>query len=293
MRKEILDYAKKMGYFSEEMTPVEMWSGTKSLIFNADGTYSIFFGWKDCILKKVNRELLEEFTKYFFRKEVVEVKSSGILMMNLPEDKVFSIWNIDMFRKYDIQLFFLSKEFDKRLLLRAVMQITYVSLPYITLRMDRFEELGNIKIPEDKQERIVFSEFGTRNLNCGKVYHDSEKGTYIYKITVPYTEYIRELMVDAEKILKEKYGKMIYVSFSGFQQNMFISCKGEDIGSVVERELICLDYAMMLLEKRDQINEFQLYKEVFSLLEADSSGQYRKEYLSCSRTFEYVLHDKC
>lgn len=78
-----------MGYITDIMTPVKMFSGTKSLIFNTDGTYSILFVWNDSVLKKINQELLHNFTKNFFRNYSVEVKNNGILMLNLSEDFAF------------------------------------------------------------------------------------------------------------------------------------------------------------------------------------------------------------
>lgn len=293
LRQEILDYAKKMGYVTDTMTPVRMFSGTKSLIFNSNGTYSIFFCWHDSILKKINKELLDKFTKNFFSNHPVTVKSNGVLMLNLSEDEAFSRENIDMFREYDIQLLYLNPEFDKKLLLRAVMQRAFIYLPCNTLRSGQFEKIGNITIPEDKQENLTFNEFGKRNMNCGTVYYSSKNDSYTYQITVPYTKYIRELMIDTEKVLKAKYGKNVYVFFSDFNKNINISCNGESIGSDVERELISLDYAMTFLRDEWQFNRFQLYDSIISLLEADSSGQFRNEYFSYLRTLKHVLPDKC
>lgn len=134
--QEILDYAKKMGYVTDTMKPVKMFRGTKSFIFNNDGTYSIFFSWYNSILKTINQELLDKFTKDFFSNHPVEVKSNGVLMANLSEDKVFSRENIDIFREYDIQLLYLDPKFDKKLLLRAVIQRAFIHLPCNTLRRE-------------------------------------------------------------------------------------------------------------------------------------------------------------
>ena len=214
-------------------------------------------------------------------------------MLNLSEDEAFSRENIDMFREYDIQLLYLNPEFDKKLLLRAVMQRAFIYLPCNTLRSGQFEKIGNITIPEDKQENLIFNEFGKRNMNCGTVYYSSKNDSYTYQITVPYTKYIRELMIDTEKVLKAKYGKNVYVFFSDFNKNINISCNGESIGSDVERELISLDYAMTFLRDEWQFNRFQLYDSIISLLEADSSGQFRNEYFSYLTTLKRVLPDKC
>ncbi len=295
LRQEIFDYAKKMGYVTDKMTPVEMFSGTKSLIFNTDGTYSIFFGWHDSIIKEIQQSLLYKFTSNFFKGQSFEIKNNGVLMTRLSESQVFSRKNIDTFRKYDIQLLYLQPEFDKKLLLRAIMQRAFIQLPCNTLRDGQFEEIGNIAIPEDRQEYLSFNEFGKKDLNCGTVYRNNDFGNeiYTYQITVPYTEYIRELMVDAEKLLKAKYGKKVYVGFLGFNQNIRISCNGETIASDVERELISLDYAMMFLRDESKFNSSQLYYSIISLLESDSSGQFRDEYFSYLKMLKHVLPDKC
>lgn len=100
---------------------------------------------------------------------------------------------IGLFYKEDINL---NPKFDKKLLLRAVMQRAFIHLPCNTLRSGQFEKIGNITIPEDRQEYLTFNDFGKQNLNCGTVYYDSKHDSYTYQITVPYTEYIRELMID-------------------------------------------------------------------------------------------------
>lgn len=296
LRQEILDYAKKMGYVTDTMTPVEMTTGIKSLIFNADGTYNVFYRWHDGIMKKIGWELLINFTKDFFDNQEIDIANNGVLMKNLSEKEVFSRENIDIFRSYDIQLFYLNSEFDKTLLLRAVMQRAFIHLPCNTLRKGQFEKSGSITIPEDKQENIKFDEFGVRNMKCGKAYHDSEgnRENYRYQITVPYTEFIRELMIDTEKVLRERFGKNVFVSFSGYGQDIFISyCENECVNSAVERELLSLDYAIYFLQKETEFNSYQLYASIISLLEADSDGKFRDEYFSYLKTLKYVLPEKC
>lgn len=292
LRPEIYSYAKKMGYVTETMTPVKMLNGTKSLLLNNDGTYSIFFAWHDDFLKKINHELLRKFTKNFFSNYSIEIKSNGVLLVNLTEDIAFSRQNIDIFRVYDIQLFYITPQFDKKLLLRAVMNRAFICSPCDMLRRGHFKKIGNIAIPEDRKGRLPLNEFGRYYMNCGTVYYNSEFDSYTYRITVPYTESIRELMIDTEKVLKAKYGKLVYVRFSGFKQDLSINCNGNDIGSDVERELTCLDYAMTLLREEDRFNEFQLYSSIISLLEADSSGKYMHEYYSYMETLKRVLPDK-
>lgn len=295
LRQEILDYARKMEYVTEAMTPVKMFTGTKSLILNEDGTYSIFFSWYDKVAVDFNQEL-DEFTRNFFRNQAVEIVSNGILMYNLTENEVFSRENIDIWRDYDIQLYYLRPRIDKCLLLRALIQRAFIDdFPCNTLRRGQFEKVGNIAIPEHRQERITFNEFGKKKMNCGTAYYSNEYGneTYTYQIDVPYSEYIRELMVNTEKVLQVKYGKNVYVRFSGFNQNIFINFKGKEIVADVERELIALDYAMTFLHDESQCNKWQLYGSIISMLETDSSGKYRNEYFSYLEMLKHVFPDKC
>ena len=292
LRKEILDYAKKMGYVTDVMTSVKMYSGTKSLILKPDGTYNIFFKWNDNVLQEINQELLHKYTKYFFGNYSVEIKSSGVLMVNLSEDIAFSRRNIDIFRMYDIQLFYINPQFDKGLLLQAVMQRAFIALPHNILSRDQFKKTGKISIPEDRQNRLTFNEFGKHKLNCGTASYNSDVDVYMYRITVPYTESIRELMIDTEKVLQSRYGEKVSVRFSGFKQNIRFYCNGRTFDSDIERELICLDYAMTFLQKEVHFNPFQLYSSILSLLEADSSGQFRNEYFSYLETLKRELPDK-
>lgn len=295
IRQEIIDYAKKMGYISDTMKPVKMFSGSKSLIYNPNGTYNIFFAWNDNILNKINRKLLDNFTKDFFKGKNIEIKDNGVLMKELPENTVFSRKNIDIFREYDIKLKYLSPEYDKKLLLKAVMKRAFVYLPANFLRRGQFDTTGNIIIPEDRQEQITFNEYGKKNMNCGTIYYNNEYDSemYTYRITVPYNEFIRELMVDTEKVLRAKYGKNVFVRFSGFNENICISCNGKPIGNDVERELIALDYAMTFLRDENQYNHYQLYASIISLLESDSTGKFRDEYFSYLKTLKNELTSEC
>lgn len=292
LREEILDYAKRMGYVTDVMTPVKMYSGIKSLILKPDGTYNIFFCWNDNVLKEINQDLLHKYTEYFFSNCSVEIKKNGVLMVNLSEDIAFSRKNIDLFRVYDIQLFYLSQKFDKKLLLQAVMQRAFISSPYNILSREQFKETGRISIPEDRQTRLIFNKFGRHKFNCGIASYNDDADVYMYRITVPYTESIRELMIDTEKVLQSRYGKKISVRFSGFKQNICFYCNDRAFDADIERELICLDYAMTFLQKEVHSNPFQLYSSILSLLEADSSGQFRNEYFSYLETLKRELPDK-
>ena len=299
IRKEFVDYAKKMGYITDEMTPVVMKTGTKSLMFNSDDTYNIYFEWDDNILEKINREFLEKFTKNYFSGYNIEIKDNGILMKNLLENEVFSRKNIDLFRIYDIQVLCLYPEIDKLLLLRALMQRAFIYLPCNTLRRNQFQKVGSINIPENKKKQINFNEYNNSAMICGKAYYSKHAEAFFeygYKFNT-YLEYIRELFVNAEKILKEKYkeNEDIIVRFSPFSQEFYIIYKGEDeeIMSDIQRELITLDYAMAILKYENEFNSPQFHNSIISLLEADSSGIYQKEYISYLNTLKRILPEKC
>ena len=282
MRQEIRDYARKMNYISDTMIPVTMVSGTKSLIFNPDKTYNIFLKWHDDIMKKIPLELLDKFTRNYFKGKKIVIKSDGILLENLLEHEVFSRENIDLIREYDIQVFYLNPEIDKILLLRAVIQRAFVEIPRNMLRDGQFEKQGIVEIPENRQEYLEFDQFDEKSMNCGVIDHNAEYHIYTYQITVPYTEYIRETMLDTEKILNEKYGEAdVWVLFSGVNQHIQI-CYGESTNSIqlqeIERDLIVLDYAMTLLRDENQFWFYQFYQSIISLLETDSSGKFKNEY---------------
>ncbi len=95
------------------------------------------------------------------------------------------------------------------------MQIAFIDRPDNILRQGMFEKTGKSTVPEDWQSN-TFNSFGNMQMNCGKLHHSNVDGVeeYTYQITVPYSEAIRELMIDAEKILKARYGKKVYVRYT-------------------------------------------------------------------------------
>lgn len=290
MRKEIIEYAKKIGFLSEKMTPVEMTSGTKSLIFNEDGTYDISFKWNENVIKNIENDFLKQFTSWYFRDFNVSMAHDGVILKNLSEDKVFSRKNIDIMRKYDIQLRCLDPQIDKIILLHAIMQRACIYSPENILSEKYFDNnrIGrNIIIPNKSKGRIRFNEFGTNHMLYGKISYNEEYEMYNYYINVPYNEYIRELMLSTEKIIKHKYG--IYVSFSPFAECISVSSHRN---VKIEREFFVLDYAIKLLHVEREFNEYQLYDAIISLLEADASGIFVKEYFSTLKMLKDVLPEK-
>lgn len=242
IRKEIVDYAKKVGYIAEKMTPVVMSTGTKSLLFNEDGTYSIFFKWNDEITQKIDREFLINFTKTFFRAfDTVEVQSDGVLVRDLSEEEVFSRSNIDTFRVYDIWLLFVSPEINKKLLLEALIKIAYMDdIPGNLLRWHfKREKVTKISLPEEISERIIIDEAGERCLKCGVAYHDIKDRHHIYKykLSVPYAEAIRKLIVDTEELLKAELSESASILFSKFDERVLTCFKdGKCLSEEQEQE---------------------------------------------------------
>lgn len=290
MRKEIIYYAKKMGYISEKMTPVEMISGTKALIFNEDGTYDISFKWNENVIKNIENKFLKQFTRWYFRDFNMSMVSDGVILKNLSEDKVFSRENIDIIRKYDIQLRCLEPQIDKNILLHAIMQRACIYSPENILSEKYFRDNRrgrNIIIPNKRKERICFNEFGTNHMLCGNVSYNEEYEMYNYYINVPYNEYIRELMLIEEKIIKHKYG--VYVSFSPFTECISVSSHRN---VKIEREFFVLDYAIKLIHVEKDFNHFQLYDAIISLLEADASGIFVNEYFLTLKMLKDVLPEK-
>jgi len=295
IRPEILEYAKKMGYVTDEMTPVKMASGTKTLIYNDDGSYGVFYEWSSSVTQRIEFGFLKKFTmKFFSGYENVTVEKNGVLLNNLVEEKVFSRSNIDTLRVYDIQLKYLDPAIDKTLLLRAAIQVAFIDIPYNTLGGVDFKESNNIMIPNNIKTSITFDEFGMAQMKCGKAYHDDENGfeSYTYEITVPYKEAIRELFCDVEKVLNARYGKDGHVFFSKYREYIGVSVNRADIGQDVERAFICIDYALSLLQEERSFNSYLFYRAIFSLLEADSSGIFKEEYFSYLEMMKKLFPEK-
>ena len=291
MREGIIEYAKKIGYISEEMTPVEMTSGTKALIFNTDGTYDISFKWNEKTRKTIESGFLRQFTSCYFRDFDIFMVSDGVILKNLSEDNVFSKENIDIIRKYDIQLRCLDPQIDRKILLQAIMQRAFISLPQNILSKEYFnpDRVGNnITIPNKCKKSIHFNKFGIKHMMCGTVSYDKMLGTYVYSIDVPYSEYIRELMLNAKKIIEYKYG--IHAVFLPFRECIDVSSNKRN--KKIEKELIILDYAIKLLHIEKNFNHYQLYDAIISLLEADASGTFKKEYFSTLKMLKDTLPEK-
>ena len=94
-------------------------------------------------------------------------------------------------------------------------------------------------------------------------------------------------MLSTEKIIKHKYG--VYVSFSPFNEGISVSSHRN---VKIEREFFVLDCAIKLLDVERDFNHYQLYDAIISLLEADSSGIFVKEYFETLKMLKEVLPEK-
>lgn len=308
MHPKIFDYAKKMGYVADEMTPVKMRSGEKSLICNADGTYSISYTWNDSIRENIDESIRKQFTEMFFQQKAkslkgcttpIEFRSDGILMPNLTEKQVFSRKNIYIFGIYDIQLFFLSQEFDKILLLRAIMKIDSLGQADI-LGRGEFRSPGEIEILGNQQKRLPLNEFKIIETEFGRIFitDDSDEEGRIscsYKSKV-YSEEARLIMMDAESILKRKLRMHGDARFNPFEKRISAWCdssQSETLLEEIEREFICLDYALMLLEMVKNFPSFyEFFFAIIQMLENDSTGSFAGEICEYKNTLYYARLDR-
>lgn len=287
MPPKILDYAKKMGYVTDNMTPLKMMSGTKSLIFNPDGTYSISYKWHDSVLNDIEPEVRETFTKDFFtqRSAKVEFMNDGIVMANLSEAGAFS--SNDLFRRYDTILNFLAKKYDKEILLRTLAFRLALSGKTDALMLNNS---GNIKLPLDRHTSFAFNEFGVSELNCSKAILDESFSSYSYIIKVPYSEGIRELLLLTVKLLNMNHG--VNAEFCGHQKGIVIDYENKELFPVIERELLSLDYAITLFEMEPYFPLNYLEGSLIDLFEADSTGYFEKIRKSALKLLQAALRQE-
>lgn len=292
-RKGIIQYIKKIGNITETMVPVKMLSGTKSLYTTKTGSFEIFFNWNNTVLQKIDKKLLHDFSKNFFSDYTIEIKPNGIFVKSLSEYEVFSEKGIFLFKDYDMQLFYLNSNFDKILLLQAVMQRDCIRNPQSILKNVRSAKDKKIVIPQNKHKRIHFDPFGKKQMNCGILHYSETQNTisYLYQLSTSYSEYIRQLMIDISEVMKAEYiDNLVYIIFSPYEQNLLITVNSKHLSSYVERDFIRLDYAITLLKKEKSFHP--LYSSIISLLEADSSELFKEEYFSYLKLLKRALPKK-
>lgn len=309
IRKEILDYAKSRGYIAFSPTPVEMLNGTKYLERNNDGSYKITYLWSSKIKADCVPHHLNQFTEKYFRNEFkrkrthfsngttttsafysapkITITADGFIIDNLLESEVFTRENIDAIREYDIQIRCLSTKIDKNVLLKALIQFGYMyslpenlrlsynaslrdPTPYLSLPLYQYTpklSKDNLFVPLKSGDLIYFSSdiLGINRYSVS------------YKLKVPYSECVRELMKNLETLMKKTYdSEKCDIKFNPFRQTIriempFVEDPKYSLCGQIEKELVTLDYAISLLEECKKSNYDQLVYAILRFYASDTN----------------------
>lgn len=327
LRTGILDYAKKMGYISDTMVPVEMFNGTKSLTCHTDGTYTVTFKWSENVEKNAD---LENFTKAFWEHELTThmryfgngnkscselfyknarlvMEADGFCICGLVEQEVFSRDNIDAFRTYDIQLDFLN--FDKSILFKAILQFGFGINNHYNLELlyrAYKKEPKLYTLPSSQSTTNISGKQQAIPLKCGTVYfqHSEELNVdYLtYKSNVPYSERVRILMKNFEKIAKSEIIEGTYCSFNPYNQTFEFefsyvheSLKNVDKAVLRQqalRDLITLDYSIYILEKYKGVYSYHLCSYILKLFSRDANFSYEDTFKNYFEKYLKLLEHK-
>lgn len=313
IREEILDYAKSKGYITDEPIPVEMFSGTKNLHFNPDGTYKIEYTWTEELKASCNQPHLFRFTQKYFESEFkrrytfykdqkffdanfyknpkVTVTPDGFILDNLCEDEVFSQDNINAIRGYDFQVGCLSTKIDKNLLLKAIIQLGYAdgSVPE-NLRIKYNASLKELR-PEFSFPLYQYTPKLSKDnlsvtLESGElVYSDlAEINQYYvsYNLKVPYSEVVRQLMKHFETLMKKTYDdKTCRVRFNPYNQSVSFEAYYEkdpkySLCGQFEKDLVTLDYAISLFQMYSQTNSDRMIYSIMCFYASESTFPYQE-----------------
>lgn len=308
LRKGIFDYAKKKGYILDNSTPVQMFNGVKSLTCNADRTYKITYKWSDEIIEKFNMEMVKQFTRKFFEKELNNTMyhytdkkfySSPMLIIteedfsvdNLLEKEVFDRTSIDAFREYDIQIKLLSPTIDRVNLLKALVYIGFTCDPCPENIYMRYEESIRttnlfLNLPLTPYIPVLSQKRKSVKLHSGTIVYvpalGYESEYYYYKIDVPYSEGVRSLMKTFKTLMAEKYErKFFYISFEPYKENVGFMVFNEAIGHFrgqIEDEFVILDYAITIQENIKNLNYHQMIRTMLEFFESDSNLPYKETF---------------
>lgn len=323
VRKGILEYAKRMGYILEHIEPVEMLNGTKSLTCNEDGTYKITYSWSDDVLEKFNMDLVYQFTQKFFEREfqdtmyrytdkkfysspVLTIKEKEFCVDHLLEKEVFDRTSIDAFREYDIDVRLLSSEIDRTIMLKALIHLAYAcdSCPEnIYMRYEGSLKITNLNlllplnpyVPSlSKDKKSVKLQSGTLIYSYSSTYGNEN---YTYKIDVPYSEGIRRLMKNFEKLMNATYDrKSIYTYFEPYRGSAGFSVLNKDAakyyGAQLERELVILDYAISMYQNICKLNYHQMLHTVLEFIASDINVPYREIFVYYYDLLYKNVHDQ-
>ncbi len=307
LRDGILEYAKRMGYILEHSEPVQMFNGTKSLITNDNSIYTITYEWAEHVKQQFNMELVRHFTRKFFEVEFKErkyrftqnkfytnptftISETGFSIGNLTEKEVFDRISIDAFREYDIELIGLSYKIDKNILLKAIVQLGFtcfscpenLTIMYeSSIEKPSFEQilpLYQYTPALGKNNNGVKLESGTILYSYSTEYVEEN---FVYKLEVPYSEGIRNLMSNFETLMKKTYEQDGFrVSFSPYNETVgfYIYKKGiaDYYAAQLEKELVILDYAISMYQKLNQLNHHQMFHSIMHFLATDINFPYKE-----------------
>lgn len=310
LREGILEYAKRMGYVIDHAIPVEMFNGTKTLSCNENGTYKITYKWSEDVLKKFNMELVHQFTQKFFDREFQETKyrftdknfyssptltidAEGFCVDNLLENEVFDRTSIDAFREYDIDVRLFDSEFDRNILLKALIQLGFACDSCPENIYMRFEGAQNVKnlnlflplnpyIPTlSKDNKSVRLQSGTLIYSYSSSYGNEN---YTYKLEVPYSEGIRCLMKNFETLMNETYDReKMYTFFDPYRGiagfSVFKKESAQYYGPQLERELVTLDYAISMQQNLNELNYHQMLRTVLEFIASDINISYEEIFV--------------
>lgn len=312
IRQGILDYAKSKGYITPEPVPVEMFSGTKYLTCNSDGTYTISYVWSDELKKTCNPHHLNRFTEKYFDAEFkrkhhhfadgknfetafykapqLTVLSSGFEISNLLEKEVFSRENIDAIRSYDIQVGCLSTKVDKNILLKALIQAGFVDSLPINLRIkydaSLREKHPQLSFPLYQYNPQLSKDNLLLHLQSGDLiymdYIEMDQYSVSYHLKVPYSEKIRTLMKNFATLMEKTHDREnCRVWFSPNDQSVRMETKYEEdpkysLCGQFEKELVTLDYAISLVQKFNESNSDQLIYDIMCYYASDTTFPYQE-----------------
>ncbi len=328
LREEILEYAKSKGYITEKPVDVQMFNGTKSLSFDAGGTYKITYIWSEKIKREATPERLYHFTKKYFEMEFqrkrdvfqndkvhkfmyysnprLEITQEGFSIDNLLDWQVFRRENIDAIREYDLQIGCLSTKIDKNLLLKGLIQLGFACDLPENLRIKynaSIEEKSpsnylplfqySPKLSKDNKSVVLGS--GIAVYSYSTEFHNY---TVSYKLTVPYSEYVRCLMKNFETLMKKTYETNgCYVGFSPFTESVYFNVSrkeepGYSLCSQFEKEIVTLDYAISILQRFNDLNNHQLFFAIMRFYASDTNFPYTELFSFYYSLLESKLSEK-
>ena len=102
-------------------------------------------------------------------------------------------------------------------------------------------------------------------------------------------------MMDTAKLLKRELGGSVREHFFPFDKYVNVWCDASESQTVfaeIEREFVCLDYALMLLQMEENFNWHQFYFAIIRLLESDSTGRFNEVYNEYKISLYYAKENR-